>query len=505
MAVRAFPPWPLDGCLEPDKTALLAIDMQIDFCGKGGYVDSMGYDISMTRAPIEPLKVVFQALRQKGYHIIHTREGHKPSLADCPDNKRWRSRQIGAGIGDPGPCGRVLVRGEPGWNLIEELQPAEGEEVLDKPGKGSFVATDLHLILQKKRIKKLIFAGITTDVCVSTTMREANDLGYDCLLLSDCTAATDYGNYLATLKTTQAYGGALGSVASAADLLRGIGFDCPEALERNLVEVDLGNGIKVRMPQPPSGLGMPKTVSDIIVAPKTSVSKGAVAADPYAWPFDGCIQPAKTALLAMNFQPDFLAAEGGMPSAGYKIDSGVRVLETSAKVLRHMRDAGFRIVHARLGFARNLSDCPQRGKRFPAGAQGPLGQCLVRGEKGWEFLPEFTPLPDELVIEKCGHGAFHLTSLELGLQSLGVTHLVVMGVPTDVCVHTTLRQANDRGFECLLLSDCTGTTAQDTQLSALKQVKMQHGVFGAVATSEALLTAVSQLDTAQSSKRLKSS
>ena len=91
-------------------------------------------------------------------------------------------------------------------------------------------------------------------------------------------------------------------------------------------------------------------------------------------------------------------------------------------------------------------------------------------EKGWEFLPEFTPLPDELVIEKCGHGAFHLTSLELGLQSLGVTHLVVMGVPTDVCVHTTLRQANDRGFECLLLSDCTGTTAQDTQLSALKQV-----------------------------------
>ena len=111
-------------------------------------------------------------------------------------------------------------------------------------------------------------------------MREANDLGYDCLLLSDCTAATDYGNYLATLKTTQAYGGAFGSVASAADLLRATGFDVPEALEKNLVEVDLGNGIKVRMPKPPSGLWMPKSVSDSIVAPKTSMSTGVVAADP---------------------------------------------------------------------------------------------------------------------------------------------------------------------------------------------------------------------------------
>lgn len=212
---------PYDFEYQPESTALLVIDMQRDFVDPGGFGEALGNDVSLLQRAVEPTRHVLNAARAAGLFIVHTREGHRPDLSDCPPSKRARGR-LATGIGDRGPMGRILVRGEYGHDIVDQLKPAPGEPVVDKPGKGSFYATDLELMLRDRGIKSLLVAGVTAEVCVQTTVREANDRGFECLVLSDCIASYFPEFYEMTLRMVKAQGGIFGWVAPSEAFLNSL-------------------------------------------------------------------------------------------------------------------------------------------------------------------------------------------------------------------------------------------------------------------------------------------
>lgn len=214
--------WPLSGAWHPHDTALIVIDMQQDFLSDGGYFASMGYSTEAAQAAVKPIAKLTSALREQGLTIVFTREGHRPDMGDLSTMKRRRSANMGAAIGSPGPLGRFLVRGEPGWEVVPELDPQPEDLMLDKPGNGAFHATDLDQLLQVRGIKHLLICGVTTDVCVHSTLREANDRGYECLLLEDCCAAGDPALHQAAIAMTLNEGGIFGAVASSDQVLTAI-------------------------------------------------------------------------------------------------------------------------------------------------------------------------------------------------------------------------------------------------------------------------------------------
>ena len=206
--------WPHDRDLRPEGLALIIIDMQRDFCERGGYIDAIGYDIGAASALIPAISGLRDAVRAWGGLVIYTREGHRTDLSDLPKQKRFRSANAGGAIGSIGPLGRFLVRGEPGWEIVGALAPMVGEPVIDKPGFSAFYATDLERILQTRGIRHLILVGVTTDVCVHSTLREAVDRGYEALVIADCCAATDERNHRSSLDTICSEGGIFGAVTS---------------------------------------------------------------------------------------------------------------------------------------------------------------------------------------------------------------------------------------------------------------------------------------------------
>jgi biuret amidohydrolase len=210
MTVIEAEPYPFE--FDPARASLVIIDMQRDFLEEGGFGAALGNDVSQLRRAIAPTKRLLAAARAGGLTVIHTREGHRPDLADLPASKKRRGR-LAAGSGDPGPMGRILVRGEAGHDIIPELYPLAGEPVVDKPGKGAFYATDLDAILTHRGIRQLIVCGVTTEVCVNTTVREANDRGYDCLVVADCVGSYFPEFQEMGLRMIKAQGGIFGWVA----------------------------------------------------------------------------------------------------------------------------------------------------------------------------------------------------------------------------------------------------------------------------------------------------
>ncbi len=211
---------PFEFVCDPATTALILIDFQRDFVMPNGFGEALGNDVSLLRSTIEPAKTVLEAARSIGMLVLHTREGHRPDLTDCPSAKLTRGGTTF--IGTEGSMGRILIRGEEGHDIIPELYPIEGEPIIDKPGKGAFYATDLGLILQDRGIRSLIFCGVTTEVCVNTTMREANDRGYECLVLEDCVGSYFPEFQTAALDMIKAQGAIVGWVSNSTDAIAGL-------------------------------------------------------------------------------------------------------------------------------------------------------------------------------------------------------------------------------------------------------------------------------------------
>jgi len=342
--------------------------------------------------------------------------------------------------------------------------------VIDKPGKGSFYATDLDLILHTKGVSNIVLCGVTTDVCVHTTMRDANDRGYECLILSDCVGATDPSNHEAALKMVKMQGGVFGAVASSEQFIAGI-----------LPKPDL------------AGASIPPACSPPVAKAKTSAE-----VQLQACPSPVVLPLSSTALIMIDFQRDFMYPGGFGAALGNEVERLQQCLPGAQKLLAAARSAGLLVVHTLEAHKPDLSDCPpaklqrsgsKAGHRI--GDEGGMGRILIRGEHGNGIVDEVAPVQGEVLLWKPGKGAFYNTELQSLLAARGITHLLFSGVTTDVCVQTSMREANDRGYECVLVEDATESYFPSFKENTIAMLTAQGGIVGRTTTSDSVAKAVS--------------
>ena len=449
---------------DANNTALIVIDMQGDFCVKSEdtYLGRIGLSVANTREPIKPLQIVLAELRKRNYTIIHTREGHRPSMGDCPELKVWRSKMGGCELGTVGSgascCSRALVRGEASWDIIPELQPAAGEDVVDGCGKGKFVATDLDMILRTRGITTLVFGGVTTSCCVSTTMREATDLGYSCHVLSDCTGDCGAYDYMDTLRM------AGGRVLCAQSFLDQV--DASEA------------GKSARFPplrafkpsfEVSANIHAAMAEGGTLDAPSLSAK---LAAEARA--FISTLQQRAAAegpKLDANGQcRSIVACDGGRTNA-WPFKPAAFTPQTTAMLGLDLPDGWEDSTEPWIvSFVKLSSACAEAGVST-------IGIDSNTDKQG-EAIRGLRKRP-------AGAGAFSGTDLDAHLRSRGITNLLIAGGGASTAINTTMRQASDRGFDTLIVADCIGA-AEEADLWGVTACVIRKAIFSACAHSDAV-------------------
>lgn len=482
---------PRDFLFPLKKTALLVQKMQREFVEVGGFGTLLGNDVAKLADIVPKTEALIEAARKAGVSVLFTKESHKADLSDVAPTKSKRTYNRSGKkvtIGDQGPLGRFLVDGEYGNEIVPQCAPIPGEKVFTAAVKGVY-NTGLHEHCMDLGITHIIMAGVTTEIGVQLVMRELNDRGFDVCLVEDCT-----GSYFERFKEVScemivAQGGIIGWTAQLEDILF--------ALENQKKEEppELPSWVPPAVPlllgpDPPYPPPAPSAPLEADPEGKWITIKDAKPM-PFTFPVN------KTAAVVIDMQRDFILEGGFGSTLGNNVKLLQSIVPTVAFLLKTCREYNLPVIHTLEAHYPDLRDCPAakllRGglpEGLRIGDKGDMGHILVRHEWGNEIVDENAPIPGEKVIHKPGKGAFFGTDLHQFLLEMGITHLLFAGVTTEVCVQTSMREATDRGFECLIVEDCTESYFPHFKSMTLEILTAQGAIVGWCATARQIKEAL---------------